>query len=103
MTKLNKNQKKIIIFELTNKKKSQRNLAKKFNVSRSCIQKIYRERNVEKNNNRLNDKRIEEGCINIFEELRSHNIPVSGPMLQTAAKHFADIYKIKNFKVFKEI
>ena len=64
MTKITANQKEQILNEIKNN--SQRELAKKYKVSRSCIQKILKNKSpLEKS--KFLDYRIEEGCGEIYK------------------------------------
>ena len=85
MNKLSENERKEIIKSLHSKKASQRQLAKKFNVSKSTIQKIQQTRTIKLKNSRLKDWRIDSGVLKVFDNFRENRIPIIGTLLQQAA------------------
>ena len=44
-----------------------------------------------------NHQNIDEAVYTWFTDVRSKNIPVSGPMLQAKAKEFAEVMKVEKF------
>lgn len=104
MTKLKENQKNEILSKLLKKQTSQRKLAKEYGVTKTVIQKIWAEKDLinmhclSKTKNKISHLGLENGLLDMFDRLRSYNIPISGPMIQKFALKIAKELHVDNFK-----
>lgn len=95
----------LIIAEVT-KGRKYKEIKKQFNVSKSTISEIYKDREkYEKSNAGSDVKRfrasnfpeVEMTCLEWLKLIRAKNLPVSGPVLMEKAKEFAEELGINEF------
>lgn len=103
------NAKKIaLIEEKKNGVIKNKDLAKKYGIKESTVSKLWKNRSkydslskIDKKSKKivtLKFQNIENAVIYAFNQWREHNVPVTGLMLQSKAKKFAEIMNIPDFK-----
>lgn len=95
----------LIIAEVT-KGRKYKEIKKQFNVSKSTISEIYKDREKYEESNAGSDVKrfrasnfpeVEMACLEWLKLVRAKNLPVSGPVLMEKAKEFAEELGINEF------